>query len=388
MVSHKSQLKLKSLDYALISLALTLAGMGIVMVYSASMVSSIDRHEVASNYFFIRQCVYLVVGVISMFFFTNFNYETFGFEKLSWYIYGLSTFLLVAVLLFGDVINNARSWFDLGVFSIQPAEFSKIFLILFLSSEYTRRQNRIENFKWGYLPPLVYIGLNLFLILLQPDLGAIFIITVTTFGIFITSGMSWRKLSIIILSLALVVTLLGTIVMQSPERFMSQTKINRFTGFLKPFETEKDAGYHTVGSLLAIGSGGITGLGIGQSMQKYGYLPEPQTDFIVSVIAEELGFVGVMVFMIILLAIIIKGFRIAGRCQDPLGRMIATGISTMIAVQALVNLGGATALIPITGVTLPFVSFGGSSMILSFMSIGILSNISMSIERKKHMEMK
>jgi cell division protein FtsW len=351
------------------------------------MVSSIDRHEVASNYFFIRQCIYLVAGIIIMIFFTNFNYGTFESPKLSWYIYGMSTILLLAVLLFGDVKNNARSWFDLGFFSIQPAELSKIFLILFLSSEYTRRQNRIENFKWGYLPPLVYVGLNLFLILLQPDLGGIFIIAVTAFGIFITSGMSWKKLSVIILSLSLVATIVVSIVIQNPERFMSQTKINRFTGFLKPFETEKKAGYHTVGSLLAIGSGGITGLGIGQSMQKYGYLPEPQTDFIASVIAEELGFVGIMAFMGILLVIIIKGFRIAGRCHDPLGRMIATGISTMFATQALVNLGGATALIPITGVTLPFVSFGGSSMLLSFICIGILSNISMSIERKKHLSM-
>ncbi|MDF2536903.1 MAG: FtsW, partial [Bacillales bacterium] len=136
MVSHKSRLKFKSLDFALISLALTLAGMGIVMVYSASMVSSIDRHEVASNYFFIRQCIYLVAGIIIMIFFTNFNYGAFESPKLSWYIYGMSTFLLLAVLLFGDVKNNARSWFDLGFFSIQPAELSKIFLILFLSSEY------------------------------------------------------------------------------------------------------------------------------------------------------------------------------------------------------------------------------------------------------------
>ncbi|OCA89747.1 FtsW/RodA/SpoVE family cell cycle protein [Pradoshia sp. D12] len=369
---------LKSYDFTLIAVIIAISIFGLVMVYSASMVTAVSRFGLPSDFFYIKQFRHLIIGFILFFIVAAIPYPVFKNKKFLVIIVLGSIISLVALNFIGHTAGNAESWFKLGALgSLQPSEFIKLGMIIYLSAVYSNKQKYINVFNKGVVPPLLFLLVICLLIVLQPDIGTAFILFMSSCTIILCSGMNFKSLG------KLLSILFGAILVATPIIFLFKDKIftpkrlERFVGFLDPFSSEKYEGYQLVNSYVAIGNGGITGVGFGQSTQKYGYLPEPHTDFIMSVISEELGLIGVGFVIICLATIVLKGIHTAIKSNDPFGSMLAVGISSMIGIQAMVNLGGVAGLIPITGVTLPFISYGGSSLIILLISVGLLVNVSM-----------
>ena len=368
---------LKSYDYSLIVAVILLCVFGLIMVYSSSMITAVARYEVDADYFFQRQKLALIAGGIAFIVMMIFPYRALlnsGILKII--VFG-SLGLLASLFFIGTVAGNAKSWLRLGGMNLQPGEFVKLSVIIYLAAVYDKKHSYINEFGRGVLPPLIFTGLICFFVIIQPDFGTAFIIALIAICMILCSGMAMKTIGkLIFLVMVFGIFMIPFVLLKSGSIF-SEERISRFTGFADPFVNEMDSGWQLVNSFYAIGSGGLTGLGLGQSVQKYGYLPESHTDFIMAVIAEELGIFGVMFVLILLSFIVLKGFSIARKCQDPFGTLLAVGISSMIAIQAMINLGGLTGLIPITGVPLPFISYGGSSILLLLICMGLLVNISM-----------
>lgn len=286
-------------------------------------------------------------------------------------------FMLAGLLIFGTTVNNAKSWFIVGPISVQPAEFAKIALIMYLASIYSKKQAYIDNFAQGVLPPLIITVSILALIIMQPDIGTAAIIFLIASSIIISSGIKVKHL--IYLGLAGLLFLAAI-----TPTMITDTRISRFTGAFQPFEAPESSGYQLIQSYIAIAGGGITGEGLGQSVQKLGYLMEAHTDFIMAIIAEELGFLGVVIVIGMLAIIVLRGIYISRKCEDSFGALLAIGISFMIGIQAVINLGAISGLLPITGVPLPFVSYGGSSLTVMLFSMGLLNNIAMTVKRNQY----
>lgn len=370
---------LKCYDYKFIAALIVLSLIGLIMVYSASMVTAISRYGVSGDYFYKKQKLALIAGFILFTLAAIVPYKIYQEKAVLKFLLGVAISLLILVLAFGHTAGNAQSWFKIGPIAIQPLEITKLTLIIYLAAVFANKQEYINDLKRSILPPMVVVLFICFLIILQPDYGGALLILGTVAAIVLCSGIS--KKSILKISL---LGLIGTLVMLAillvtgnMDLLFSPGRLARFTGFLHPFENQQGDGYQLVNSYVAIGNGGILGMGLGQGIQKTGYLPESHTDFIMAIIAEELGFWGVLLVLGLLFFIIFKGLKTAIKCRDPFGALLAIGISVMIAVQVFVNLGAVTGLLPITGVTLPFISFGGSSLTLLMLAAGILTNVSM-----------
>lgn len=367
--------KWKDLDFTLFLTPLILTMFGIVMIYSASMVVSVVKYDYPSNYFLIKQLQWFAIGLVVYIFFSFFKYKY--LQKLTkLMMFGIIIALIITPFL-AEEVNGARSWIELGPFRVQPSEFAKIGLLVYLSAIYSKKQHYITSFYRGVLPPLIMTSLILGLILLQPDIGTAAVIFLIACSVIFSSGIKIRHLSL------LAVIGLGVVLLASTQ-MVNEERISRFTGAYQPFESPDADGYHLIQSYLAIGTGGLTGQGLGQGVQKLGYLPEPHTDFIMAVVAEELGFIGVAIVLGMLAIIVLRGIYISRLCQDSFGALLALGISSMIGIQAFINLGAISGLLPITGVTLPFMSYGGSSLVLLLMATGILNNIAHSVRSKEH----
>lgn len=365
--------RLKDYDFTLMITPILLAGFGIVMIYSASMVTAVVEGNESTHYL-IRQSVWFAVGMIGFIICSLFPYKY--YQKLMKFIILTVIILLVAVLIFGNSVNNAKSWFQIGPVSMQPAEFAKLGLIMYLASVYSKKQAYINQFNTGVLPPLVLTGIILGLIVLQPDIGTASIIFLIACTVIFSSGIRLKHLSILI-AIGVGLALLAVPFMVTDER------LSRFTGAYQPFETPDSDGYQLIQSYVAIGVGGLTGEGLGQSVQKLGYLVEAHTDFIMAIVAEELGFVGVLIVIGMLAIIVLRGIFIARKCNDSFGALLALGISSMVGIQAFINLGAISGLLPITGVPLPFVSYGGSSLLIMLISMGILNNIASAVKKQE-----
>lgn len=370
---------LKSYDYKFIISIVLLSLIGLVMVYSSSMVTAVSRYGVSGDYFYQKQKIALILG-FGFFCVTAFlPYKMYKNKKFLKISLSIVTLLLILVLAFGHTAGNAQSWFKLGPLTIQPLEITKLTIIIYLSAVFANKQDYINDLKRSIIPPIVIVAIICFFIALQPDYGGILLILATVGAIVFCSGISMKsmlRLGIIGLVGILIMLLVLSVTGHLGDVF-SPVRLGRFVGFMHPFEQQQGDGYQLVNSYLAIASGGLSGSGLGQSVQKAGYLPESHTDFIMAIIADELGFWGVLLVLGLLAFIIIQGLRISGKCKDPFGSLVAIGISVMIGIQAFVNLGAVTGILPITGVTLPFVSFGGSSLTLLMGSVGIVANISM-----------
>ncbi|MEM5016734.1 putative lipid II flippase FtsW [Metabacillus indicus] len=369
----------KSYDYSLIAAVFALSAFGLVMVYSSSMITSILRYEVTSSYFFKKQSLSLFIGTAAFIVIAIIPYKLFlqkGIIKLLFY--GTIGSLLF-VFVFGHTAGNAQSWIKLGGMAIQPAEFAKMWVIIYLSALLAKKQRYMDDFGHAILPPVIFVVIVFVLILIQPDFGTALILLLNAFIVLLCSGMTLRSfMRLFVFSIA--AAGLGLLLLYVSDKLadvFSPERISRFTGFMDPFENMADSGYQLVSSYFAISSGGVAGLGLGNSIQKYGYLPESHTDFIMAVISEELGIIGVLIVIGLLAFIVLKGFLISRSCKDPFGSLLAIGISSMIGIQSVINLGAVAGLLPITGVTLPFVSYGGSSLILLCIAAGMLVNISM-----------
>jgi cell division protein FtsW len=377
---------LKSYDYSLIIVLILLSLFGLVMIYSSSMVSAVQRYDVSSDYFYQKQKLHLIGAMFVFVFMAIFPYKIMKSNKILGIIVGGSILGLSALFIFGHVAGNAQSWFQLGSRSLQPSEFVKIGVIIYLSAVYAKKQSYINQFNRGVVPPVIYLVFVCVLVAVQPDFGTAAIIFAIAGMIIIASGMNFRNIAKLIL--IGIVPLIPVVLFFQNEIF-SETRMSRFEAYSDPFADEQGSGYQLVNSFLALGSGGVNGLGLGQSVQKLGYLPESHTDFIMAVIAEELGLWGVGFVILSLGFIVLKGIYIALRCKDPFGSLLAVGISSMIGIQSFTNLAGISGLIPLTGVPLPFVSYGGSSILQLSFAMGILVNVSMFVnyeQKYKHKE--
>jgi cell division protein FtsW len=344
----------------------TLLAVGLIMVYSASAVWA-DYKFNDSFFFAKRQMLFAGVGIIAMFFIMNIDYWT--WRTWAKVILIICFVLLILVLIpgVGNVRNGSRSWIGVGAFSVQPSEFMKIAMIAFLAKFLSENQKAITSFKKGLFPSLGLVFLAFGLIMLQPDLGTGTVMVGTSVVIIFIAGA--RISHFVGLGLLGVAGFVGLII-SAPYR------MKRITSFLDPWQDPLGSGFQMIQSLYAIGPGGLFGLGLGQSRQKFFYLPEPQTDFIFAILAEELGFIGGSLILLLFSLLLWRGVRIALGAPDLFGTFLATGIIAMIAIQVMINIGVVTGLMPVTGITLPFLSYGGSSLTLMLMAVGVLLNIS------------
>ncbi|WP_368503990.1 stage V sporulation protein E [Alkalihalophilus sp. As8PL] len=353
-------------DYVLLLATIALLAIGLIMVYSASEAWASYRFD-DSFFFAKRQLFFASIGVVAMLFIMNVDYWTWRtWAKLLLII----CFILLIIVLIpgvGLVRGGARSWLGVGAFSIQPSEFMKMAMIAFLAKYLSENQKKIVSFKKGLVPSLSLVMLAFGMIMLQPDLGTGAVMVGTCVAMIFVAG---AKISHFIgLAMIGLVGFVGLIA-SAPYR------IKRITSFLDPWSDPLGSGFQIIQSLYAIGPGGLMGMGLGESRQKYFYLPEPQTDFIFAILAEELGFIGGL-FVIFLFGILLwRGIKIALGAPDLFGSFLSVGIIGMIAIQVMINIGVVTGLMPVTGITLPFLSYGGSSLTLMLVAIGVLLNIS------------
>jgi cell division protein FtsW len=356
----------KNPDLLIIVSTLLLLGIGIVMIYSASAVLSGQKYG-DSFYFAKRQLLWAIAGLIMMYVMMNYDYR-----KLKQYAKPgllLCILLLIAVIIpgIGQVRNGSRAWLGIGSLGIQPSEFAKLGMIVFFAHWLEKHQARIQEFRRGLLPPLLIVIGIVGLIMLEPDLGQSVVIMGTAILIIFAAGARFKHLAGLA---SLGIPVFALLVIVAPYR------LKRIFAFLDPWAYERTEGYQIIQSLFAIGPGGLLGLGLGRSRQKFLYLPEPQTDFIFAILSEELGFLGATTVILLFLLLLWRGVRTAITAPDTFGSLLAVGITGMIAVQVIINIGVVTGSMPATGITLPFISFGGSSLMLMLTCVGILLNIS------------
>jgi cell division protein FtsW len=336
------------------------------MISSASVVMS---RTVAgqSNYYFFSQAAAAAIGLFVLYIFSKIDYRLWA--KVAPYILGISVASLIMVFLpgLGFAHNGASRWINLGFMSLQPSEPIKLALILFLASWFEKKGDDVSDLYKGTIPFLIIVGVIGVLIMLQPDMGTTSVIIATAGTMFFVAGASLRHaLGLILMALATV----WALIMAAPYR------LARFTTFLDPSADSTGAGYQIQQALVAIGSGGILGLGFGRSRQKFNYLPEAATDSIFAVISEELGLIRSSFIVLIILLFVLRGYKIAKEAPDVFSRLVAVGITTWVAAQSFINLLAILGLMPLTGVPLPFISYGGTSLVMLLAACGILLNIS------------
>jgi len=353
-------------DYTFFALIIILLFIGLLMVYSASNIWA--DYKYADRLFFVkRQLLFSGAGVVAMIFIMFIPY--YAWQKYSRIIL-ISCFILLLVVLIpgvGVIRGGARSWIGIGAFSIQPSEFMKLGLIIFLATTLAHKQKYITSFKKGFLPLTLLIFTAFGFIMLQPDLGTGLVLVLTCMLMIFVAGARYLHF----FSLAFIGLVgLTFLILSAPYR------LKRITAFLNPWEDPLGDGFQIIQSLYAIGPGGLMGVGFGNSLQKYFYLPEPQTDFIFAIIGEELGFIGGSIVICLFVLLFWRGIKIALEAPDTFARFMALGIIGMLIIQVMINISVVIGLIPVTGITLPFLSYGGSSLTLTLCSVGILLNIS------------
>lgn len=352
-------------DPILTAAIVALVAFGVVMVFSASAVFADQRYDDA--FFFLkRQSIFATVGIVGMLAAARFDYHR--FRPLTYPILGVSVVLLLVIVLgFGRQAGGAARWIPIGPFNIQPTEMAKLAVILWLSYSLSKKAETIRSFQVGFLPHMLVAGLLMALCLKQPDFGSAVMIGMLTFTLLFAAG-------------ARLGYLIGAALVALPVAFLfvrlSAYRMRRIEAFLEPFEHRYDIGYQIVESLLSFGAGGITGVGIGDSRQKLLFLPEAHTDFISAIVGEELGFVGMALLFVIYGIITWRALRIAANACDDYGTYVATGIGVFVGLQAFTNLAVAMGLLPTKGLVLPFISYGGSSLLVNLAAVGILLNVS------------
>jgi len=348
------------IDFWIVIPVLLLLGMGIIMVFSASALTSSDAF-----YYLKRQLIWAGLGLLGLFFTMQMEYTY--LRRLAAPILGIAIILLILVLVVGEGVRGSARWLGVGSLSFQPSEIIKLAMIIFLAASLADNYRRLNSLAQGIGPYLLLMTTVCLLILAQPDLGTAVAVAGTTYLMLMVAGADKRYLFLLaVMGIAMVAVAI----------IIAPYRMARFTAFLDPWADPQGKGYQTIQSLLAIGSGGLFGTGLGQGRQKLYYVPENHTDFIFAVLSEELGFIGAALVVILFLILIWRGISTALRAPDTFGNLLAAGLTIMIGVQALINMGVVTGMLPVTGITLPLVSYGGSSLIFSLLGIGILLNIS------------
>ena len=354
------------IDLPYLVLTLILMSVGLVMLFSASFPSAYQESKNSASYF-ISQAIFAAIGIGVMFALSRVPYE--WYEKLSTWIYLAAIALLLAVAGFGLVGGGAKRWLNLGLFSFQPSELAKVALIIFLATMLTRYKDNIKSGR-AFLVCVGALALVAGLLILEPHFSATIIVCIISFIMMALGGVNWGYLIAIG-----VVGAAGIIAMLLFGGYTSA----RIMAWRDPFAYASDEGYQIVQSLYSIGSGGWLGLGFGMSRQKYGYLPEEHNDYIFSIVCEELGFVGALMILLLFALLIFRGFWIAMHSRDRFAMLLGAGLTTLLAVQVVLNIAVVTNLLPSTGISMPFFSYGGTALVMQLAQSGIMLNISRSI---------
>ncbi|PTF92506.1 cell division protein FtsW [Staphylococcus chromogenes] len=388
----------KYIDFPLLITYLALCFIGLTMVYSASMVAATRGTltggvPVSGTYFYTRQLIYVIVGFLIVFFIAYLlNVKVLKKPKFQVGMMGIILLLLLATLVIGSEINGSRSWIRLGFMNLQVSELLKIAIILYVPYIIERKRPQIQRDPTTILWPILFVGFMIGLVLLQKDVGQTLLISAIFFSIILYSGIGVKNFLRIgffsLLGLFVVIIIIVVFRINILPTYLTA----RFSALENPFNFEDGIGYHLANSLLAIGNGGLFGRGLGNSIMKLGYLPEPHTDFIFAIIAEELGLLGVLIVLGLLFFIVYRAFELASRTSSYFYKLVCVGIASYIGFQTFVNLGGISGLIPLTGVPLPFISFGGSSMLSLSVAMGLLLIVSKQIRyeqaRKRYLRKK
>ncbi|MFL2099387.1 FtsW/RodA/SpoVE family cell cycle protein [Desemzia sp. FAM 24101] len=384
--------KISYLDYYILIPYLVLTSIGILMVYSASSFIALQNFDNA-QYYFIRQAIFAGAGLFFCFFAYMLRLEILKHKAFVISAISIIVIMLLSLLAFGEEINGAKGWLDLGPLGrIQPAEFAKVVVIWYFAFIFSKRQQRfVQDLREtvnAFLAPLLLFVIGIvFPIILQPDIGGAIIILAIGVVMVLTSGISYK----FGLGLAVAGSTVIWGVMELIRRFGTSLpfiegyQYDRFLAFWDPFAVSESTGLQLVNSYYALSRGGLFGVGIGESVQKTGYLPEPYTDFIMSILGEELGLVGVLSVVLLFGFLILRIYLIGIKTKDSFGSLVCIGIATMLLIQSTINLGGILGLMPITGVTFPFISYGGSSILILSVSIGVVLNVSATSKRRELM---
>jgi cell division protein FtsW len=353
-------------DRLLFLTTLVLVAVSIVMVYSASNLKEAGE-SAPTNAFLAKQAIFAAVGLLVMFGAMRIDYERYRNPRVILPLVGIALIALVAVRIVGPEINGTHRWFAVAGVGIQPSEFAKLALILFSAAVLERRMERIAEPWYALGPILVVLVPMLALIMLQKDFGTCMVLLAIVAVMVFAAGLSWKYFAG---ATAATVPVVAAAVALEPYR------LDRLTAFLDPWSHRADTGYQVVQSLIAVGTGGVSGRGLGYGVQKLGYLPYPHTDFIYAVVAEEFGLIGASILLVCFCVMTWRGLKAASRAPDAFGSFLAIGLTAMIAVQAFVNMSVVLSLLPTKGITLPFVSAGGSSLLISLAGMGVLLNVS------------
>jgi len=354
-------------DRYIFGAAMMIIVVGLVMIYSASAMIAVQKFGSGTPYhFLIRQCIFVGVGSVLMLVLMHVDLDVLRDSRLA---YGLLAAIIGALVLvlFQPPINNVRRWFVVSPFLIQPSELAKPVIVLFLAAQLARKDERIDDLTSTLLPIVALLAIPIGLVLLQPDFGTAVTIAFVSAALLFTAGVTWKR--IIYSGLAIVPALLALIMSADYRRA-------RLLSFLNPGADPEGAGWQAMQSLIAVGTGGLRGLGIGNGRQKLFFLPEPHTDFIFAIIGEELGFIGAVFILAAFAFVVWRGLRIAWHTRDKFIFYASIGFTLMIAIQALVHVSVALSLLPTKGIPLPLVSYGGSSLLTSMMGVGVLLNLS------------
>ncbi|WP_296645306.1 stage V sporulation protein E [Romboutsia sp. 13368] len=352
-------------DSVIFYTTMTLVFIGIIMVFSASFVQSAFKHG-DSYYFLKRNIIYATLGFISMMTISNIDYR---FWKKNAKVIGIVSVVLLLLVLtpLGIKANGARRWLGFGAFTIQPAEIAKFATIIITSKLIEKRYDDMKSLTKGVLPLLVIPGLFFVLIMLQPNMSTAGTIILVTFVMIFVAGLNMKFV------IAMFGSGVGLFLLLA---LTSEYRLKRILSFLDPFQDPLGNGYQVIQGLYALGSGGLFGMGLGKSQQKWFYIPEPQNDFIFAIIGEELGLIGCAVVIMLFVILVYRCVRIALNCKDIFTCMVVIGIGAQIGIQAALNIAVATSSMPVTGVALPFISYGGTSLIIFMSAVGIVLNIS------------
>jgi cell division protein FtsW len=355
-------------DLPLLFPVLFLVGIGVVMVYSAS--SALALKQYGTDFYFLKkQAIFSLLGVVTLVVFRRLPYRL--LRVLAYPLLGLSLLMLAGVLVpgLGVEAGGARRWLAVGGIQFQPSELARFAMVVWLAYSLSKKLDRVKVFSIGMTPHLVMLGVFVLLISRQPDFGSVVILGAVTWVMLFAGGVR-------------LIHLFSPLVVVLPAAYLfmisADYRIERLLSFLNPWKYQSDEGYQVIHSLMAFGSGGVFGTGIGKGYQKLFYLPEPHTDFVFSVIGEELGLIGVLAILALYFIILWRGVLIARRVRDPFGQLLAVGLTTAIGLQVGVNMSVALGLLPTKGLTLPFMSYGGTSLLINMASVGILLNIAAS----------
>lgn len=356
---------IRRMDPVLLFCTLGLAGIGIVMVYSASFPVGTERMG-DPFHFLKKQAIAGALGIGLLLLAARMNYRCWQGLAIPLLLGSIVCLFLVFVPGLRQQIGGAFRWLKIGPFSFQPAELAKLALVIYLARWLTRKEGRMDNFTAGFLPPVIVAGILFILVFLQPDFGTGVLFVAVVFLMLFAGGTRLRFLGVAFLAALPVLAYLA---------FRANYRIGRFLAFWDPWKDPGGTGFQIIQSFLAFGAGKISGVGLGEGKQKLFYLPEIHTDFILSIIGEELGLIGVTLIIILFLALIIRGFQSCLRAPDLFGTYLALGVTTLISIQTLLNMGVVMGLLPTKGSTLPFISYGGTSLMINLMAVGILLNV-------------